>query len=363
MKIGTIALAAASTVALGALFAGASGGSCFAEDAFYKGKQITVLVNFAPGGPTDVEARLFTRSIGKHIDGNPSLIVRNIDGAGGMAGANYMGEIAPRDGSYLGYFSSVAWLYAVMPSQRRVALDQFDFVAYQPGTAIHYMRTDVKPGVKSVDELLKAQDLVVGGLSRDNAKDVMMRLALDMLGVRYKYVTAYVGSQGVRLALQRGEVNYYAESPAVYRAQIEPMVKAGEVIPLYYDPGYDGQSFTVPKQMEGLEIPSFRDVYRRLKGAEPSGLHWDSYLAAVAVNNGTQRIVAMPPNSPAAATAALQKAIHEMQSDPSYIAEATKAFGYVPEYVAEPGTKDRVRAILNVKPEIQAFMQGYMAQH
>ena len=353
----------ACTAGLYALLAAVTCTPGVAQDAFYKGKQITILVNFAPGGPTDVEARLFTRSIGRHIDGNPVLIVRNMDGAGGMTGANYLGEIAPRDGTYVGYFSSVAWLYSVMPGQRRVALDQFDFAAYQPGTAIHYVRTDVKPGIKSVDQILGAEDLVVGGLSRDNAKDVMMRLALDMLGVHYKYVTAYVGSQGVRLALQRGEVNYYAESPAVYRTQIEPLVKQGQVIPLYYDPGYDGQSFSVPKQMDGLEIPSFLDVYRKLKSAEPSGLQWESYLAALSVNNGTQRIVALPPHSPPGAIAALQKAIHEMQNDPAYIADATKAFGYVPEYVADGDTSDRVRKMLNVKPDVQAFMQKYMAEH
>lgn len=351
----------AVTSALCLLLAAVSGKPCFAQDEFYKGKQVTILVNFAAGGPTDIEARLFTRSISRHLQGNPLLIVRNMDGAGGMTGANYMGEVAPHDGSYIGYFSSVPWLYSIMPGQRRIAFDHFDFVAFQPGTAIHYMRTDVKPGIKSVDQLLSAQNLIVGGLSRDNAKDVMMRLALDLLGVPYKYVTAYPGSQGARMALERGEVNYYAESPAVYRSLIQPLVQSGQVIPLYYDPGYDGQSFYVPKQMQGLDIQSFLEVYRKLKGGEPTGIRWNAYLAALSVNNATQRLVVMPPNSPPAAMAALQQAIHEMQSDPQYISEATKAFGYVPEYVADAGANDRVRKLLNVKPEVQAFIQKYIA--
>jgi tripartite-type tricarboxylate transporter receptor subunit TctC len=253
----------------GALMASAS----LAETPFYQGKRPTIFVNFAAGGPTDIEARLFTRSISRYLEGSPSLVVRNMDGAGGMAGANYLGEVAPRDGSYIGYFSSVAWLYSILPAERRVAFDTYDFVAYQPGTSIHYMRTDVKPGIRGVDQLPSAQDLVVGGLSRDNAKDVMMRLTLDMLGVTYNYVTAYSGSQGARLALQRGEISFYSESPATYRTLIEPaLVQRGEVIPLYYDPGWNGQTFFVPKQMEGLNIPSFTDVYRKLKGGDPSGI-------------------------------------------------------------------------------------------
>ena len=349
-------LAMAASLAMGAAF----GTAAAAQAPFYRGKQITILVNFAAGGPTDIEARLFTRAITRHVEGKPPIIVRNMDGAGGMVGANYLGEVAPHDGTYIGYFSSVPWLYSIMPSQRRVPFDKYDFVAYQPGTAIHYMRTDVKPGIKSVDQLPSATDLVVGGLSRDNAKDIMMRLTLDMLGVKYKYVTAYPGSQGVRMALQRGEVNYYAESPAVFRATLQPLVQQGEIISLYYDPGYDGQSFYVPKQVEGLGIPSYLDVYRKLKGSDPSGPRWDSYLAALSVNNATQRIVVLPPNSPPEAMAALQNAIHAMAKDPDYINEATKAFGYVPDYVAETATNATVRKMLNVKPEVQSFIQGYM---
>src|ERR1700733_2157066 len=103
------------TAALCLLFAVATCAQSFAQDAFYKGKQVTILVNFAAGGPTAVEARLFTRSIAHHIAGSPLLIVRNLDGAGGMAGANYMGEVAPADGTYIGYFSSVPWIYATVP--------------------------------------------------------------------------------------------------------------------------------------------------------------------------------------------------------------------------------------------------------
>jgi tripartite-type tricarboxylate transporter receptor subunit TctC len=209
---------------------------------------------------------------------------------------------------------------------------------------------------------LLAQDLVVGGLSQDNAKDVMMRLTLDMLGVKYKYVTSYPGSQGARLALQRGETNFYSESPATYRTIIDPMVKKGEIIPLYYDPGYNGRAFSFPKQMEGLNIPSFTEVYRKLKGTEPSGILWQTYLAALSVNNAMQRIVVLPPHSPPAALAALQNAIREMQKDPAYIEEATKSFGYVPEYVADSNATQDVRKALQVSPNVHAFMQKFIAK-
>jgi tripartite-type tricarboxylate transporter receptor subunit TctC len=346
-------------VATGCMALGA--GPALPETPFYQGKRPTIFVNFAAGGPTDVEARLFARSIARHLPGSPSLLVRNMDGAGGMTGANYLGEVAPRDGSVIGYFSSVAWLHSILPGERRVAFDSYDFVAYQPGTSVHYMRTDVRPGIRSVDQIRSAQNLVVGGLSRDNAKDVMMRLTLDMLGVSYKYVTAYPGSQGARLAFQRGEISLYSESPAVYRSLIQPLVQKDEAIPLYYDPGWDGQAFSVPKQMEGLAIPSFAEVYRRLMASEPSGIAWEAYRAVLSINNALQRLVVLPPQSPPAAIEALRAAIRAMQRDPLYAEEATRAFGYVPEYVTEADTNERVRRLLRVAPDVTAFVRRLIA--
>src|SRR5262245_32922569 len=102
-----------------------------AQEPFYKGKRLSVMVNFAAGGPTDIEGRLFSRHIARHIDGNPSIIVQNIDGAGGLTGTTWLGEVAPKDGTAMGYLTGVAWLYASEPERHRVDLRTYEFVAYQ----------------------------------------------------------------------------------------------------------------------------------------------------------------------------------------------------------------------------------------
>ncbi len=224
---------------------------------YYKGKRLTVLVNFAAGGPTDIEGRLFAKHIAKHIDGQPATIVQNMDGAGGLVGNSYLGEIAPKDGTMVGYFTGAAWLYATEPNKHRVDFRTYEFVAYQPGTTVYYVRTDVAPGMKEATDIVKAQGLVTGGLSADSSKDLLIRLTLDMLGVPFKYVTGYRSNQNARLALQQNEINFFAESPPGYRSVVEPsLVKNGQVIPLYYDPGWNGESISVPKQIEGLVDPA-----------------------------------------------------------------------------------------------------------
>ena len=142
-----------------------------AEEPFYRGKRLALIVNFAAGGPTDIEGRLLAKHLVKHIAGHPGILVQNMDGAGGMIGAGYLGEVAPKDGTSLGYFTGSAWRYASNPERFRVDFRTYEFVAYQPGTSIAYMRTDVPPGIREPADIVRAKGVVAGGLGAENSKD------------------------------------------------------------------------------------------------------------------------------------------------------------------------------------------------
>ena len=87
-----------------------------AQEPFYKGKRLTVLINFDAGSATDIEGRVFARHFAKHIEGQPQVIVQNIAGAGGINGTQYLGEVAPKDGTTLGYLTGSAWNFASQPN-------------------------------------------------------------------------------------------------------------------------------------------------------------------------------------------------------------------------------------------------------
>jgi tripartite-type tricarboxylate transporter receptor subunit TctC len=339
---------------------GVASGAC-ADEPFYKGKRLTLLVNFAVGGPTDIEGRLFAKYIVKHIEGQPSIIVQDMDGAGGIVGAKYLGEVAPRDGTMIGYITGTGFMYALDPDRFRVDFRTYEFLAYQPGTTIHYMRTDVPPGIKQAADIAKAKGLIAGGLSADTPKDLRLRLGLDMLGVPYKYVTGYRSSPPARLALERGEINLFSESPPSYRSVIEPgMVAKGEAIPVFYDPGYDGQSFSVPKQVEGLAILPFQELFRKIKGTMPSGKLWDVYRTILSADGAMQRQIVLPPAAPPAAVAALRAAIGALNADQDYAQEASQSFGYAPQWEVGSDINDKVRRALSTDPEIRTFLADYM---
>src|SRR5262245_65424676 len=100
-----------------------------ADEPFYKGKRLSVLINFAAGGPTDIEGRLFAKHLARYVAGEPNIVIQNMEGAGGIVGAKYLGEVAPRDGTIAGSFTGTAFMYALDPERFRVDFKSYQFVA------------------------------------------------------------------------------------------------------------------------------------------------------------------------------------------------------------------------------------------
>ena len=333
-----------------------------AQDPYYKGKRLTVLINFDAGSAPDIEGRLFARHFAKHIDGQPQVIVQNISGAGGVNGTQYLGEKAPKDGTTFGYLTGSAWNFASQPQLFRVDYRKYEFIGFQGGTVVYYVRTDVPPGIRQPADILKAEGLVSGGIAATTGRDLAIRLTLDILGVPFRHVTGYRSGERVQLAIQRGEVHLSAATTPGYRGTIEPtMVKEGSAIPLFVDPMWDGRTFSNSRQVEGLSIEPYQEFHKRVKGgALPSGIKWETYLSLTTLNGMMQRLFALPPGSPPAAVAALRSALGRLERDKAFADDVIKTIGYVPEYEAGPDTNERVRAALGVRSEIREFVAGYI---
>jgi hypothetical protein len=331
-----------------------------ADEPFYKGKRLTVLINFEAAGPTDIEGRLFAKYLARNLDGQPTVIVQNMDGAGGLIGAQYLGEVAAKDGTVVGYLTGTAWRFASSPGRWRVDYRSYEFLASHASTTIHFARADVPPGLKQPTDIAQVEGLIAGGLNADASKDLRLRLGLDMLGVKYKYVTGYRSSPPARLALQRGEIHVYSESPPAYRSIVVPtLVAPGIAIPLFIDEIDLSDSPPTSPQLAGLDIPTFPQLYRKIKGAEPAGTLWEAYKTIFETNAALTRIVALPPKAPRAAIDSLRKGILALESDQEFAAEAMATIGFVPDYKASAGRPEEIRKMLVVDPTIRDFIEEY----
>ena len=334
-----------------------------AQEPFYKGKRLTLLVNFDAGSATDIDARVFARHFIKHVDGAPQLIIQNMPGGGGANGTMYLGEVAPKDGSMVGFLTATAWNFAAEPERFRVDFKTYEHVGYTGGTAVYYMRKDVPPGISTPTDIVKAKGLVSGGVNARTGRDISIRLTLDILGVPFRHVTGYGSGERARLALQRQEIHLYADTTPGYRGAVEgTLVKDGTVIPLWYDPHWDGKTFSKSKQVEGLFIKAYHEVYQEIFGKMPSGQLWETYLALITLNGTMQRILSLPPGAPPAAVAALRTALGRLNNDTEYHADALKTLGFIPEYDAGADAAPQIRNALTVRPEIRTFVADYIKQ-
>jgi tripartite-type tricarboxylate transporter receptor subunit TctC len=337
-------------------------GATAAERPYYQGKSVTFLINYAAGGPTDIEGRIVARHLAKHIAGNPTIVVQNMPGAGGVTGINFLGEVAKRDGLTLGYFTGVYNHHIMENPSLRIDLLQVPYVASVGSVTVCYIRSDVAPGIKKPTDIAKAERFRAGGLSFDSNKDLRFRLAFDILGLKYDYVTGYNSSADARLAVQRNEIQYHDENIPGYRGVVEPqMVKTGMVTPLYYHDVVKPDG-TMGKSPDYPELNSFTEVYTQIHGKAPSGIKYDVLKAANMASQNLSRVAVLPPNSPKEALLAMRQAFTALSRDEEFISEAKKVMRFHPRFdVGDDG--ERLRdSVVRVSPEIVDFVRQYVEQ-
>lgn len=327
---------------------------------FYQGKTINVIINFAAGGPTDIESRVFAKHLSKHIPGNPTITVQAMGGAGGLTAVNYIGEVAKPDGYTAAYFTGSLFQHQIKDPALRVDISKFGFVTGVHGVTVSYIRADVPPGIKKPSDFMKAQKFRAAGLGISSSKDVRFRLSFDILGLKYDYVTGYNSSSDARLAVQRNEAQYHDETLPSYRSQVEPqMVKTGMVVPLYYT-DLVAPSGEILVSRDVPELVPFSYFYREVHGKPPSGIKYEALKAANMSSTNMTRMFLMPPKAPAESVTILRKAFDSLSKDQDFLIDAINVMRFQPRFeVGEAG--ERMFSIASsIKPEVIAFLRKYI---
>lgn len=333
-----------------------------AEKTFYQGKTLSFVINFAAGGPTDIEGRIIARHLAKHIPGQANIVVQNMPGAGGLIGVNYLGEVAKSDGLTLGYFTGPLFHQQLKNPALRVDLAKYPLIAGLQGITVCYIRSDVPPGIKKPTDVVKAQRFRAGGLSYDSSKDVRFRLSFDLLGLKYDYVTGYNSSSEARLAVQRNEVQYHDETLPSYRSMVEPnMVKTGMVTPIYYNDvvSPDGEIKSSP---DVPELSSFTQLFTQVFGKPPSGIKYEALKAVNISSTNMSRILLLSPGSPPGAVAAMKQAITSLSRDEGFLGEAMKIMKFHPRFELGEEGERLYQRVMQAPAEVLDFLRQYVEQ-
>jgi len=270
--------------------------------------------------------------------------------------------VAERDGLTVGYFTGVYNHQMMKNPSLRLDLMQLPYIASVGSVTVCYIRSDVPPGIKKPTDIVKAERFRAGGLSFDSNKDLRFRLAFDILGVKYDYVTGYNSSSNARLAVQRNEIQYHDENIPGYRGFVEPqMVKTGMVTPLYYHDVVKPDG-TMGKSPDYPELNSFTEVYTQINGKAPTGIKYDALKAANMASQNLSRVAVLTPNAPKEAILALRQAFTALSKDEEFIAEAKKAMRFHPRFdVGEDGERLRDK-VLKAPTEVVDFVRKYVEE-
>jgi|LNFM01.1.fsa_nt_gb tripartite-type tricarboxylate transporter receptor subunit TctC len=176
-----------------------------AVEAFYRGKTVSITVGSAVGGGFDAYARLVGRHLGRHVPGNPVIIVQNIPGAGSNRAATYVANQAPKDGTAIGAVQPTALMWPLISDQALPHDPSKLIVIGSVNRSVFLCLTRSDAPIASFKEAF-TKEVVIGGSTEGATLRDYPLLLINALGVKFRLVAGYTGSREIILALQRNEV-------------------------------------------------------------------------------------------------------------------------------------------------------------
>jgi tripartite-type tricarboxylate transporter receptor subunit TctC len=274
---------------------------------FYKDKQIRIIVGNPAGGDYDQGGRMLAKYLAAHMPGNPTIIVQNMPGAATITAANYLYAKAPRDGTVLGSFSRNIPSQAVI-GQKNLEADPRKF-GWVGGSSLpsRICAVSGQSPVKSPDELF-TRELIVAGSGAGSSLSIVPTVLSNVLGMKFKIVEGYPGTNAAVLALERGEVEGVCHTYGLFQTTHARLVKEGQVrILMHVEEAAFPDDPSVPSVYDFAKTESQKQLLRFLFSSVEFGR---PYVA--------------PPGVPPERLAALRQAFAAALNDPALIDEAKK---------------------------------------
>ena len=281
-----------------------------AQENFYKGKNIRIIVGTSAGGGFDTYTRTLARHFGKHVPGQPTIVVENMPGAGHLIAANHMYNVAKPDGLTVGHFHGGWFLYQLFKNPG-IQFDaaKFEFI----GSPIKESRACAltkASGITSVEKWMAAKTPVKLGGIGGGAPDDMARMLAATTGLPIQLVAGYKGTSEIRLAAESGELAGGCWTWDSIRSTWSKAIQSGEavvVLQALSKPHPDLPN--VPLAQNFANTEEARQLLRA--GVQDPAEFYRPYV--------------MPPRTPKPIVAVLRQAFDATMKDTDFLADAQKA--------------------------------------
>ena len=282
-----------------------------AQDSFYKGKTVRIIVGASAGGGYDTYSRTIARHMGKHIQGNPTFVVENMPGAGFLISANYIYKVAKPDGLTIGHFIGGLFLQQLL-EKPGVEFDarRFEYIGV-PTQDNYVLGISKATGIASMEQWFSSKTIVkLGGVGVGSATDDIPKVLAATIGLPMQLVTGFKGTADVRLAFNSGEVQGVCNALESFRSTWRNELDSGNLIIVLQ---------TIAKRHP--ELPNVPLAIDYAKTDEAKRL----INALVHSVGPTARPYVLPPKTPKEQVMTLRNAFMQTMKDPEFLAEAAKA--------------------------------------
>jgi tripartite-type tricarboxylate transporter receptor subunit TctC len=275
---------------------------------FYKGKTVTMIVSTSSGGGYDTMARAIARHLGKHLAGEPTILVRNMPGAGGITAMNWLYNTAEKDGTILGLVSNGTPLDPLFGTKEaRYDATRFNWLGTPSFEVAMVLLWHTVP-VRTIDDL-RTKETHVGASGATSTPAFYARLLNATLGTKMKLITGYPGQNDAFLAMERGELDGY---PSVFYSALT------STRPNWL-PGKQARAIVQygPERLAQLpDVPFASDLVR----SDDDRLLMQAASAPLALG----RPLLMPPSVSTDRVTAMRRALADTFADDAFKADAEK---------------------------------------
>ena len=288
----------------------ASPNGVFAQEPFYKGKTVRIIVGFSAGGGFDTYARVIAKHMGKHIPGGPAIIVENMPGAGSLITANHGYNTAKPDGLTINNWIGGLVLQAVLGGKGiQFQAPKFEWVgALQDSQSCGLTKAS---GVSNIQEWLAAKNPIKLGGTASGSTDVdIPKILKATLGLPIQLVEGYKGTADIRIAADSGEVSGYCGTWAGMKSTWSQALESGNAhIVVQINSKKHPDLINVPNAVDLAKTDEARELIKM-------GIHYQADIS---------RNYSLPPTTPKERVTILQKAFLQTMKDKDFLADAQKA--------------------------------------
>ena len=320
---------------------------------FYKGKTVTLTVGADAGAGFDIFSRLLARHIGKYIPGHPTVIVRNMPGAGGLLEVNYLYSVAPKDGTTFGLVIRNMPMLGLLGQNANVRFDPRKFTWLGSSSSFAndaYILMVRKNGpVQSIEDVRRpgGPELVMGGTAPGASSSDVPKILRDTLGLNLKLILGYRDGTALYLGMERGEINGRMVELSAVRASRPSWLKPDS------DYRVIVQYARVTRHPDLPDVPTARELATT-----------DSARALIEFTETPLLTMAWPfaapPDIPEDRAHALQEAFAATHRDPQYLAEAAK-IGVEVNPVSAADVMASIDTLSKAPPEIFDYVRKLIA--